>query len=1515
MTQQMQSDQRAGKGALLDDRPHTISSAYEKSHVRERPALGPNTFTLPNPSSAGVIREGLVTPAEACEGAPSGNSSPLSTVSSSNHHHHQQQQQQQLTATISRRSSRSSVLHYHHSASNSQESINSQSSSASGVRSKPPLPSRCSSLERPALPEKKQSTGSSFRQRLPLHHLLHHHHQSKNSNSQDGVGEPMGPPAVPDFNKAPADMTIKSSAKKAEKAAAGKIAAKPVTKAAYKKSDKSSKVGKPASTKDSKLTHKISATSVDKLSKKVAEEVEKRAKAANVTKEKASAKGVPKKPISKTGAPKHIAAAVAAESAKDKDAKAKLPKRIVKYSINYKQPVDDGIMSITDFEPFLAQKFRFRNRLNNLGETAVIKGRSALFTLRRIFLCCAVVPQPLYSNMSELGGGSHECAPIEGENSPHGSLSSSGYGSQPSVRNHDDLPTLDETLSLSCVECPPVSASHCARYASATDVPYFHGRHSVTTTECYRLSTPVTTILEQRGEDSGDDQFHDTNTNFTGSTYPAPLLRSLTAPNTPTDGQSRSLIPHSISAHHLHQYHQQQYHHVHPQQQQFHHQQQQQQQESQEEHQQQYMPPLPPQLQQVQHASQYRHGRFSMPAIPHEMQQQLYLRHQEMIMQQQQQQQQQHDSHQESNYPVVCPSTETLRPQSVDGVQKISGVDQRRASQGVRNTGSLRRSANGKPPPPIRRTASISTSSSSLNSAPAAVCCGASSGGARPGGVPPPLQHTVSSSSLKNASTGGLIHSSSSTSLPQHLSSTELSHASSSSSLPQNASSSSLSQFQNVSNSSSSLQNNFHNSSSSISLSNGVGGGNHPTHDYSNSSSNNGSVMTLSGGDNGCSGSVMTLNGDLQNSSDVGPPVSEVPPSTLRCNGDGAADSDGETNTPRGSMESFPPPPDFLLEDDLSKSFSADKHSAGDGSEDARLPLPASTGSDGLATERELISGSLPTIMNEVSEASSALSPEELSKEVAKQLAPIYQNKLRSGNSNQLGLGGGNNSSSQTSQNSSPSSLDQLSPLLDDDHPSPPSPCPPSPCPPVNYNAPPTPSPHSSPQELVKGYSLFGPPEPIQDEGLSKRSVSVSEAVRNLQETKHQPPSPSSTRKLLTPSSSSQSPTSDQHATNVTNNVISPVTDNHATIESSLSRRDVARASVISTLSSKMNQQQETGAHGQAVAPRSNSQYDPYTQPLPMKLHQDEVMQQVLQQKTDSRQLSLNSPNHNTQVLQPSSSPNANSQPLTQQQHLEQLQQQQQHLIQQQQLLHEKHFKQLHQQSTTSQPLITKPESRAFLATLNSALSQRPTPPQKSQHLRSSVSNSTQKPQLKTQLSTPSPTSRPTSGGSNKTPLRSNASAPKITKPKRSIVMGTASRTNSSSSSSAIPQLNSSGNHQSSSRLSRTGSSSSDKFKFRQLIASGRNSSSSNGQSRETAVSSLASSRPKSVSSTNNQLLSSGTGASDLSSPRGGGLSSMPAGYGSSNNQLREGLLEQIRKGAKLRQTKQIADRSAPRVH
>ena len=50
-------------------------------------------------------------------------------------------------------------------------------------------------------------------------------------------------------------------------------------------------------------------------------------------------------------------------------------------------------------------------------------------------LCFAVVPQPVYSNMSELAG--------EGESSPHGSLSSSGYGSQPSVRNHEDLPTVE----------------------------------------------------------------------------------------------------------------------------------------------------------------------------------------------------------------------------------------------------------------------------------------------------------------------------------------------------------------------------------------------------------------------------------------------------------------------------------------------------------------------------------------------------------------------------------------------------------------------------------------------------------------------------------------------------------------------------------------------------------------------------------------------------------------------------------------------------------------------------------------------------------------------------------------------------------------------------------------------------------------------------------------------------------------------------------------------------------------
>ncbi|XP_018022202.1 uncharacterized protein LOC108678333 [Hyalella azteca] len=1249
---------------------HHHLAAYEKSHVRERPALGPNTFTLPNPSTTGGIR-GHVGAVDGLDGGNNnGDRSPVSAgVSSSSN----SQQAQQHTATISRRSSRSSLLHFHHSNSNSQESINSQSSCASGVRSKPPLPSRCSSLERPALPEKKpsSSSSSSFRQRLPLHHLLHHHHQNK-SSGQEGSSEPLEPPSVPDFNKAPPDM---------------------------------------------------------------------------------------------------------------------------------------------------------------------------------------IVPQPVYSNMSELGNGGGDC--IEGENSPHGSLGSSGYGSQPNVRTNDDLPTLEE--------CPPPSASHCSRYVPVVpEVPtHLHLRHSVNA-DGYRLRTPVSTILEHRGEDLAEDCSHFGRSHM-------PLRGSLTAPSTPTDGAHRSLIPHSLSAYQVQQQQQHYY------QQYYQHQQQQQTEHQQQQH---YYP-----QHQVQHSSQYRSGRLSMPSMSYEMQQQLQAHQHELLLQQQRQ------------HPAHPAPPEAAKLPGVDG-QSFPGVELRRASQGVRSTGSLRRALNGKPPPPIRRTASISTSSSSLNSAPIATSSTEDPSNGRSSAAPPPLQHTLSSSSLRNTPTAGLIHSSSSSSLPQHLSSAELCHAASSTSLPQNPSSSSLTHLHNSSNSTSSLQNNFHSSTSSISLGNGAAGPSLQNHDYSNSSSNNGSVMTLSGGDNGCSGSVMTLNGDASVSPDLAPPVTDVPPSSVRCNGDGAADSDGDTNTPRGSLENFPPPPDFLLQDDFSRSFTEGKHSVGDGSEDVEPP-PA--GHDILVGSGTVPPNpGLPVISGGGDGTNSSLSPEELCLEVAKQLAPLYQNKLRAP-STQLNLGG-NTSSSQTSQNSSPSSLDQLSPLLDDDHPSPPSPCPPSPCPPVNFSSTSSPSPHTSPQELVKGYSLFGPPDPIQDEGLSKRRVSVSEAVRSLQETKHQPPSPGATRKVVS-QATARGNNSEVHEANRIDEVTNP--DNRTSNDASHNNRmDAARASIISTLNSKMNSQPESVNNKASNAARTNSQYDPYTQPLPMKLHQEEVMQQVLQQQTESRQLCLNSPNHNTQVMHPNSSPNANTHTLSQDQHLEQLQQQQQHLLHQQQLLHEKHFKQLQQQppAATAQPLITKPESRAFLATLNSALSQRPSPPQKSQQLRANAANSpVPKPQLKTQLSTPSPSSRLI--GSNKTPLRTSQSGPKVNKPKRSIVMGTASRTNSPAGASSIPQPNLSSSSQPMSRLSRTGSSSSDKFKFRQLISNSRNTS-SNGQSRETAVLSLASSKPKSAITPNSNHF--GVALDDASAR----VSIVPV-----NDQLREGLMEQIRKGAKLRQTKQIDDRSAPRVH
>ena len=875
-------------------------------------------------------------------------------------------------------------------------------------------------------------------------------------------------------------------------------------------------------------------------------------------------------------------------------------------------------------------------------------------------------------------------------------------------------------------------------------------------------------------------------------------------------------------------------------------------------------------------------------------------------------------------------------------------------------TASLRRSVGGKPPPPpVRRTASISTTSLNfvlpadpttstpqqqpLSSVtrPALLHHANSSSSLQhqPAAIAAALQHAISSASLKQPPStncdsvssvhhmaGGLIHSSSSSSLPQHLlACDELTHSSSSSSLPQNPSSSSLSQLRfNASISSCSLQNQvFH---SSVSLNNAI------SHNFSNDSSNNGSVMTLSGGDNGCSGSVMTLSGgeNIYTGSVMtlnGDVVStNTSPSTARCDGDGAAAYSGsEASTPKGSLDNFPPPPDFLLEDETHGRQTQQSDN---------LSKPADSL---LFSNDKLIDQSSIPIINHIDNDSeclvskpcvlgSTLSPEELSLEVAKQLAPIYQ----------AASSQANNASSHTSQNSSPSSLDQLSPLLDDDHPSPPSPCPPSPCPPsrvvVAVAKSPVSLPATSPvreeeedEDDSKYSSMFGPPRPIRDEGLAKRTVSVSEAVRHLQEVKQEP-----VRKLSLPPSVASNGTDlqPQHLRHqFANNICGGIPGNNSAPLHGPDAVDAARSSLISTLNAKINQQQSYHDQAQQRGTATASLYDPYTQPLPMKLHQDDLIHQLNQQTNQQHSLPLNSPNQNTNpslchnsINSPNhlsfqnSSPNANTQQqLTllqqqQQQQLEHLQQQQQQIILRQQLLQEQQRKQQEQQSLTGHTLIAKPESKAFLATLNQTLAQRPSPPHKSPQAKLAAQTKTS--QMRTQFVT-QPTSRSSPVTiAGKPALRTTVSVPK-TKGKRSIIMGTSSRNSihSTTSPTSIPQPNGAAVASPVNKLSRSGSTSSDKFKFRQLI-SGRSSSTSSSSSpvnspRESAVSSLASTRTKSSAT------ATLTATSSASSNGGARVSGVAAG----DVQLREGLLEQIRRGAKLRQTKQVADRSAPRVH
>ncbi|XP_076053078.1 uncharacterized protein LOC143032354 isoform X3 [Oratosquilla oratoria] len=149
----------------LSDRPHTISSAYEKG--RERPPLTVYTFQPPEGNSGPASPQVSSQPVSpVCLESEGGNVSPLISQ----------------TATISRRSSRASL--HHNVSSSSQESLTTTG------KPKPPVPNRCSSLERPVVPEKKPILKGISRTTVP---------QYITSKAA---------PIVPDFNQAAPDMIV-----------------------------------------------------------------------------------------------------------------------------------------------------------------------------------------------------------------------------------------------------------------------------------------------------------------------------------------------------------------------------------------------------------------------------------------------------------------------------------------------------------------------------------------------------------------------------------------------------------------------------------------------------------------------------------------------------------------------------------------------------------------------------------------------------------------------------------------------------------------------------------------------------------------------------------------------------------------------------------------------------------------------------------------------------------------------------------------------------------------------------------------------------------------------------------------------------------------------------------------------------------------------------------------------------------------------------------------------------------
>ncbi|KAB7507699.1 Metastasis suppressor protein 1 [Armadillidium nasatum] len=173
---------------MLTDRPHTISSAYERG--KDRPPLTVYTFQPPDGrAGAGSPQISSQPVSPVCYEIEEGNISPLVSH----------------TATISRRSSRTSL----------QQNLSSSSQESLSNKPKPPIPNRCSSLERPSIPDKKMSVRHKQQQQLLLHDL-----QTKEQLQQQALIQKLEShtlmtssqnstsSTLPDFHKAAPDMVL-----------------------------------------------------------------------------------------------------------------------------------------------------------------------------------------------------------------------------------------------------------------------------------------------------------------------------------------------------------------------------------------------------------------------------------------------------------------------------------------------------------------------------------------------------------------------------------------------------------------------------------------------------------------------------------------------------------------------------------------------------------------------------------------------------------------------------------------------------------------------------------------------------------------------------------------------------------------------------------------------------------------------------------------------------------------------------------------------------------------------------------------------------------------------------------------------------------------------------------------------------------------------------------------------------------------------------------------------------------